>query len=68
MITLKKIATGQEDDYTTGCLVYYIQFKKHYNLIVIDLSKQQTFDADPNAIKQVNFTGNLVKIIIQQCF
>ena len=24
MITLKKIATGQEDDYTTGCLVYYI--------------------------------------------
>ena len=25
----------------------------------IDLSKQQTHDADPRAIQQINFTGNL---------
>ena len=26
---------------------------------VIDLSKQKPLDADPKAIKQINFTGNL---------
>ena len=28
-------------------------------MIAIDLSKQQKLDADPKAIKQTNFTGNL---------
>ena len=28
-------------------------------MIVIDLSKQQALDADPRAIQQINFTGNL---------
>ena len=28
-------------------------------MIAIDLSKQQAFDANPKAIQQVNFTGNL---------
>ena len=28
-------------------------------MIAIDLSKQQKLDADPKAIKQINFTGNL---------
>ena len=27
-------------------------------MIAIDLSKQQTLDADPKAIQQINFTGN----------
>ena len=49
---------GQGDDYTTGCLLDYPYFKKHYKLIAIDLSKQQTLDADPKAIQQINFTGN----------
>ena len=26
---------------------------------IIDLSKQQVVDADPKAIQQINFTGNL---------
>ena len=34
-------------------------FKKYYKMIVIDLSKQQALDADPKAIQQINFTGNL---------
>ena len=29
-------------------------------MIVMDLSKQQTLDADPKTIKQINFTGNLI--------
>ena len=28
-------------------------------MIAIDLSKQQALDADPKAIKQINFTGNV---------
>ena len=28
-------------------------------MIAINLSKQQALDADPKAIKQINFTGNL---------
>ena len=27
---IQKIATGQGDDYTTGCLLDYSYFKKHY--------------------------------------
>ena len=28
-------------------------------MIAVDLSKQQTLDADPTAIQQINFTANL---------
>ena len=28
-------------------------------MIAIDLSKQQTLDAEPRAIQQINFTANL---------
>ena len=49
----------QEDDYTTGCLLDYPYFKENYKLIAIDLSKQQALDANPKAIQQINFTGNL---------
>ena len=57
MITFEKSSKG--DDYTTGCLLDYNYFKKHYKMIVIDLSNQQALDADPKAIQQINFTGNL---------
>ena len=55
----RKIATGQRDNYTSGCLLNYPYFKKNYKLIAIDLNKQQKLDADPKAIQQINFTGNL---------
>ena len=29
-----------------------------FQMIAIDLSKQQAFDASPKAIRQINFTGN----------
>ena len=56
---IRKIATGQGDDYTTGCLLDYPYFKDSYNMIAIDLSKQQELDADPSAIQQINFTEHL---------
>ena len=55
----RKIATGQGDDYTTGCLLDYSYFNNHYKMIAIDFSKQQVFDADPRAIQQINFMANL---------
>ena len=56
---IRKIATSQGDDYTTGCLLDYIYFKNYYKMIAVDLSKQQALDADPKAIQQINFTANL---------
>ena len=37
---IRKITTGQGDDYTTDCLLDYIYFKNHYKMIAVDLSKQ----------------------------
>ena len=37
---IRKIPIGQGDDCTTGCLLDYPYFKKYYELIAIDLSKQ----------------------------
>ena len=47
---IRKIATDQRNDYTTGCLLNYSYFKKNYRMIAIDLSKQQALDADRRAI------------------
>ena len=37
---IRKIATSQGDDYTTGCLLDYSYFAGTYKMIAIDLSKQ----------------------------
>ena len=58
---IRKIATGQGDDYTTGCLLDYSYFMDTYKMIAVDLSKRQVLDADPRAIQQINFTANLDK-------
>ena len=58
-VNITKIATGQGDDYTTGCLLHYTYFKDTYKMIAVDLSKQQELDADPRTIQQINFTANL---------
>ena len=56
---IRKIAIGQGDDNTTGCLLDYPYFADTYKMIAVDLSRQQALDADPRAIQQINFTGNL---------
>ena len=66
---VRKIATGQGDDYATGCLLDYPYFKKNYKMISIDLSKQKALDADPRAIQQINFTANLDRAVNRtMCF
>ena len=39
---VRKISTGQGDDYTTGCLLDYSYFEKNYRLLAADLSKQKS--------------------------
>ena len=56
---IRKTATGQGDDYTTGCLLDYQYFKDHYNLIEVNLSKQEELDADSRAFQQIEFYGML---------
>ena len=63
---IRKTATGQRDDYTTGCLLDYQYFKDHYQLIAVDLSKQKELDADSQAIQQIEFYG-MLKIKSQVC-
>ena len=46
-------------DYTTGNLLDYAYYKKHYRLIAIDLSKQTKLK-DP---QQINFIGKLLRNI-----
>ena len=64
----RKVATGQRDDYTTGSLLNYWYLKENDNLTVIDLSKSQVVDADPKAIKQINFIGNIDQSGKKRCF
>ena len=52
---VRKVLTGQGDDYTTECLLDYAYFKDNYRLITVDLSKQEALDADPRGIQQIIF-------------
>ena len=47
---------GKGEDYTTGSLLDFNYFDKHYKLVAVDLSKQKELDADPRAIQQIEFT------------
>ena len=48
----------------------YTYFNENYKLIDADLSKQQALDVHPKVIQQINFTGNLERVIkeIQDVF
>ena len=59
MMKLKRLQQGRGGDYTTDCLLHYQYFNDHYQLIAVDLSKQKELDADPKAIQQIEFYGNL---------
>ena len=52
------IEMGRNNDYTTGNLLDYEYFSKHYNLIAIDLSKQIELE-NPDLKQQINFIGKL---------
>ena len=52
------IEMGRNNDYTTGNLLDYEYFSKHYKLIAIDLSKKNELE-EPDLNQQINFNGKL---------
>ena len=59
---LKKVIIGKGEDYTTGSLLDYNYFDKHYKLVAVDLSKQKELEADPRAIQQIDLNICLEQI------
>ena len=53
----KIIDMNNNSDYTTGNLLDYAYYKKHYRLIAIDLSKQTKLKDR----QQINFIGKLLR-------
>ena len=53
----KIIDMSNNSDYTTGNLLDFAYYKKHYRLIAIDLSKQTKLKDQ----QQINFIGKLLK-------
>ena len=54
----KIIEMSKDSDYTTGDLLDYEYFSKHYKLIAIYLSKQIELE-NPDLKQQINFIGKL---------
>ena len=48
---LKKVMIGKGENYTTGSLLDFNYFDKHYKLVAVDLSKQKELDANTRAIQ-----------------
>ena len=55
----KIIDMSNNGDYTTGNLLDYAYYKKHYRLIAIDLSKQTKL----KDLQQINFIGKILRNI-----
>ena len=53
----KIIDISRNNEFTTGNLLHYDYFKKHYKLNAIDLSKQQVLRENEDLIQQINFIG-----------
>ena len=54
----KIIEISKNNDYTTGNLLDYEYFSKHYKLIAIDLSKKTELE-NPDLKQQIDFIGKL---------
>ena len=54
------VEMNKNNDYTTGNLLDYVYFSKHFKLIAIDLSKQIELE-DADTMQQINFIGRLEK-------
>ena len=52
----KIMSISKNNDYTTGNLLDYEHFSKHYKLVAIDLSKQTELE-NPDLRQQINFIG-----------
>ena len=58
---------SKNNDYTTGNLLDYEYFSKHYQLIAIDLRRQIELE-NPNLKEQINFIGKLKEDKVKMFF
>ena len=61
---IRKISTGQGDDYTTGCLLDFSYLEKNYRLISADLSKQKSIRCRFKSNSTNYFTGKISQTAI----
>ena len=61
---VRKVLTGQGDDYITGSLLGLAYFEKHYRLIAANLSKQKVLDADSRAIFNIDYFCNRLFLLV----
>ena len=59
---IRKLTTGQGEDYATGCSLEFDYIKNNYRLIAVDLSRQEELNTDLNAVQQIEFIGQLKKL------
>ena len=57
---IRKLTTGQGENYTTWHLLDYENIKNHYRVKTVDLSREKELDPDPKAIQfsKQNLLGN----------
>ena len=58
----KIIDISRNNEFTTGNLLDYDYFKKHYKLIAIDLSKQQALQENEDLIQHFNIQHSIIQI------
>ena len=59
---IRKLTTGQGEDYTSRCLLDYDYIKNHYSVIAVDVSREKELDSYRKAIQQIEFVGQLKKL------
>ena len=55
---VRKLTTGQGEDYSTAYLLNHDYIKNHYTLIAVDL-RQKRIRSNPKAIQPIEFVGQL---------
>ena len=59
---IRKIASGQGNDYTASSLLDYNYCNKYYKMIALDLSRQQAVDTDPKGVHQIKVINRGKKV------
>ena len=62
IFNLKKLTTGQGENYTTGYLLDYGYIKNHYGLLIVCSSRQKELYADPKVVQQIEFVEQFKKL------
>ena len=63
---IRKLTIAEDEDYTTGFLLYYAYIKNRYRLIAVDLRRPKELDADPKTIQRIKIARGLIKTRWQQ--